>query len=447
VSEPKDEIVLIAFLQAQNCTTYTGSWRHPASASDFLTAGYFQRIARVLEDACFDMAFFDDRLALPDTYGHSHELAVRYGIRPVKLDPTVVMMAMAMATSHLGLGSTYSTTYYEPFHVARHFATLDHMTAGRAAWNVVTSLNNSEAANFGRQAHLAHDERYDRADEFLEIVTGLWGSWDADALSVDKASSHFADPDKVRRTDFDGKHLQLHGTFTVPQTPQGRPVLLQAGSSGRGLEFAGRWADLVFTLYASRDTGARQYAAIKKAIADAGRDPDFVSVAPAVNVIVAETEEIAREKRVLLDQLKRPEDGLVLLCETFNVDLSGRPLDEPFTDAELSKLTFGGLRDRIIAVTGKSNPSASDFLEHSGQGRINDRATFVGTPTQVVDQMETWLEVCCDGFVISATATPGSYEDFGRLIVPELRRRGLAKSEYRGTTLRENLGIPAVAPA
>jgi FMN-dependent oxidoreductase (nitrilotriacetate monooxygenase family) len=442
VSGSRDEIVLIAFLQAQNCTTYTGSWRHPASATDFLSARYYQRIARTLEDGCFDMAFFDDRLAMPDTYGRSHELAVRYGIRPVKLDPTVVMMAMAMATSHLGLGSTYSTTYYEPFHVARHFATLDHMTGGRAAWNVVTSLNDSEAANFGRDTHLEHDARYDRADEFLEIVTRLWASWDSDALDVNKADSSFADPTKVRRTDFQGEYLNLHGTFTVPPSPQGRPVLLQAGSSGRGLEFAGKWADVVFTLYASRDTGAKPYNAIKKAVAEAGRDPKSVPVAPAVNVIVGETEEIAREKRALLDQLKRPQDGLVLLCETFNVDLSDRPIDEPFTDAELAKLTFGGLRDRIIAVTGKSNPAVSDFLEHSGQGRINDGATLVGTPMQVVDQMETWLDVCCDGFVIAATSVPGSYVDFARLVVPELQRRGLAKTEYRGATLRENLGIP-----
>ena len=169
MSNDSRQMALIAFLQAQNCSNYVGSWRDPATMTDFLSAEYFTRIARTLEDARFDMAFFDDRLAMPDIYGSSHDLAVRHGIRSVKMDPTPILMAMAMATTHLGLGSTYSTTYYEPFHVARLFATLDLMTAGRVAWNIVTSLNDSEAANFGRTEHMEHDLRYDRADEFLEV--------------------------------------------------------------------------------------------------------------------------------------------------------------------------------------------------------------------------------------------------------------------------------------
>ena len=180
------QMTLIAFMQAQNCSNYVGSWRHPASMSDFMSPEYYQRIARTLEDAKFDLAFFDDRLAMPDIYGNDHRETVANGIRCVKLDPTIVLMAMAAVTTRLGLGSTYSTTYYEPFHVARLFATLDLMTGGRVAWNVVTSLNNSEAENFGHEEHLEHDLRYDRADEFMEVVTGLWDSWEDDALIVDK---------------------------------------------------------------------------------------------------------------------------------------------------------------------------------------------------------------------------------------------------------------------
>lgn len=364
---------LIAFLQAQNCSNYVGSWRHPASTSDFLTPQYFQRIARTLEDARFDLAFFDDRLAMPEIYGDSADLAVENGIRAVKMDPTVVLMAMAMATTHLGLAATCSTTYYEPFHVARLFATMDQMTGGRMAWNVVTSLNDSEAANFGRSAHLGHDERYDRADEFLEIVKRMWTAWEPDAVLVDKASGRFADPAKVHPTSYDGKFLSSHGTFTVPRSPQGHPVLLQAGASGRGQAFAGRWADVVFAAYKNKEGGIKSYRALKQAIADAGRDPDQVAVCPAVGVVVAETEEAARAKAKLIRGLAKPQDGLALLCETLNVDFAGRPLDKPFTDSELADMSWQSLRDRVIELSGRTNPQRQRLRpvlrpRHRGRG-------------------------------------------------------------------------------
>ena len=437
-------MALVAFLQAQNCSNYVGSWRHPGSMADFTTAAYFQRIARTLEDARFDMAFFDDRLAMPDIYGHSAGVAVEYGIRSVKMDPTAVLMAMAMATTHLGLGATYSTTYYEPFHVARLFATMDLMSGGRMAWNVVTSLNDSEAANFGRDLHLGHDERYDRADEFVEIVTRMWNAWEPGALIVDKASGRFADPAKVHRTDYQGKFLRANGTFPVPQSPQGHPVLLQAGASGRGMAFAGRWADVVFAVMRSAAAGASGYQAIRQAVSDAGRDPDQVKVTPAVTVITAETPELVKQKESLLRGLARPEDGLALLCEVLNVDFSGRPVDQPFDDEELAGMSWQGLRDSVIAASGKPNPSVADFVEFSGRGSLNGSGyPFIGTPEEVADQMEEWYGTCCDGFVIAATSVPGSYEDFGRLVVPVLQRRGLARREYDGVTLRDNLRLAA----
>lgn len=441
---PQDtrKMALFAFMQAQNTSLYVGAWRHSASSTDFLTPDYFTRIARTLEGARFDMAFFDDRLAMPDLYGRSHEMAVRHGIRPVKMDPTMVLMAMASTTTHLGLGATYSTTYHEPFHVARLFATLDLMTRGRAAWNVVTSLNDSEAANFGVSEHLDHDLRYDRADEFLEIVTDLWSAWESDALVLDKNSGLFADPAKVHATKYAGKFFNMHGTFPVPRSPQGQPVLLQAGASGRGLHFAGRWAEVVFAAFANKESGVAQYRAIREAVEDAGRDPDSVLVTPALTVIVGETEEIAREKYQLLDGLARPEDSLVLLCEGINSDLSGRPLDEPFTDSELAKMSWQTLRDRVIRLSGNTNPSINDFVQHSGRGRLDPGSTFIGTPSQVADQMQDWFAECCDGFVLASATNPSGYEDFARLVIPELQRRGLAKTEYPGTTLRSSLGLP-----
>ncbi len=441
------QMALIAFLQAQNCSNYVGSWRNPNSMSDFLSPEYFRRIARTLEDACFDMAFFDDRLAMPEIYGQSADLAVAHGIRTVKMDPIVVLMAMGMATTHLGLGATCSTTYYEPFHVARQFQTLDQMTGGRVAWNIVTSLNDAEAANFGRSEHLGHDARYDRADEFLEVVSSMWNAWEPGAVKVDKASGEFADPSKVHRTDYEGEYFHVHGTFTVPRSPQGHPVLLQAGQSGRGMTFAGRWAEVVFTVFANQQVGEQKYQDIKRAVSDAGRDPDRVRITPAVGVIVAPTEEMAREKEQLLRSLARPEDGLALLCETLNVDFSDRDLDAPFTDEELAAMSWHGLRDRVITVSGKPNPSVRDFVTYSGRGTLDEGPSFIGTPEQVADQMEEWFGTCADGFVLSAGAVPGSYEDFARMVVPELQRRGLVKRRYAGRTLRENLGLPVPAAA
>src|SRR5437867_1251739 len=242
-------MVLVAFLQAQNCSNYPASWRHAETASDFLAPGYFQRIARTLEDARFHLAFFDDRLAMPDRFGDDFAEAVRHGIRVVKLDLIPLLTAMGLATRHLGLGGTYSTTYYEPFHVARTFATLDHMLGGRAAWNIVTSLNDSEAANFGGEAHPGHDARYDRADEFVEVVLGHWDSWEDDAIVFDRERGLFADPAKVHRLEHRGKWFRSRGPFTVPRSPQGRPVLIQAGQSGRGRRFAARWGELLFVIF------------------------------------------------------------------------------------------------------------------------------------------------------------------------------------------------------
>jgi len=409
-----DRMILIGFLQAQNCSNYPGSWRHPAASGGFMTPEYYQRIARTLEDARFDMAFFDDRLAMPEIYGDSADLAVQHGIRTVKMDPSTVLMVMAMATTRLGLGATYSTTYYEPFHVARVFQTMDLMSRGRTAWNIVTSLNDSEAANFGRELHLDHDERYDRADEFVEIVKSLWTTWDRDALMLDKEADRFADPTKVHRTDYDGEYFKVHGTFPVPQSPQGHPVLLQAGASGRGQTFAGRWAEVVFGAYANKAHGMPQYQALKQAAADAGRDPSEVKIAPAVQVITAETPEAVEEKAKLMDGLARTEDSLALLCEVLNVDFSTRPLDEPFSDKELADMSWQSLRDSVITASGKSNPSVNDFVQVSGRGTLKGAPMFKGTPEQVADGLDDWFGDCCDGFVIMASAVPESYEASSR---------------------------------
>lgn len=444
VTAPDREMALVAFMQAQNCSNYPGSWRHAGSADDYLSPRYYQRIARVLEEGKFHMAFFDDRLAMPDTYGDDYRETVKHGIRAVKLDLPSILSVMGVATQRLGLGATYSTTYYEPFHVARVFGTLDHLTAGRAAWNIVTSFNDSEAANFGQEQHLEHDLRYDRADEFVEVVVGHWNSWDADAVIADRAGRVFADPGKVRRLDHRGKWFRSRGPFTIPPSPQQHPVLMQAGQSGRGRAFAAKWAELVFAFYPNQKVGKKLYDEFKSEIAATGRDPSTVKVAPAFYAIVGETRALAEEKRAYIDQLKHPSDALVLLSEIFNFDLATKPLDEAFSDAELESINgIKASRDRVTRLGGNPNPTVSDFVKHSGRGTIDEIPVFCGTGKDVADQMEAWFrDGCCDGFVLAATHMPGAYEDFVRLVVPELQRRGLAQREYKGTTLRENLGLP-----
>ncbi len=435
-------MTLVAFLQAQNCSNFPASWRHPAAASDFLAPEYYQRIGRTLEDGKFHLAFFDDRLAIPDVYGDDFRPTLGEGIRAVKLDPMLCALTLGNATTRLGVGVTYSTTYYEPFHVARTFSTLDHLTKGRAAWNVVTSLNSSEAVNFGRDLVLEHDLRYDRAEEFLEVVCGHWRSWRDDALIVDKAAGAFADPNKVGRLDHSGQWFKSRGPFTVPRSPQGEPVLIQAGQSGRGRSFAAKWGDLVFVIYPNLKVGKAAYAEFKNVIEGMGRARESVRVAPAIYTVVGETQAQAEDKRALIDKLVKPIDGLVLLSEVLNFDFAKKGYDEPFSSEEMDGISgIQAFRDRVVSLSGRPNPTPRDFVEFTRRGTLDEFPVFMGSPTQVADQMEEWFGTACDGFVLAASHAPGAYDDFVRLVVPELQRRGLAQTDYRGATLRDNLGL------
>jgi FMN-dependent oxidoreductase (nitrilotriacetate monooxygenase family) len=442
---PPRQMVLVGFLQAQNCTNLPASWRHPESRTDFCAPDYYQEIGRVLERGKFHLAFFDDRLAMPDRYGADHGPAVEHGIRCVKMDPIPVMMAMGAATTRLGLGSTYSTTYYEPFHVARLFATIDLMTNGRAAWNVVTSLNDGEAMNMGRGAVMEHDLRYDRADEFMEVVLGHWDSWDDGAIEVDKKSGRFADPAKVRRLDHAGEYFRSRGPFTVPRTKQGHPVIIQAGQSGRGRRFAGRWGEVIFATAANLPHGKEGYAALKGEAERAGRDPEAMSICLSLTCVAGETKAAAEDKMALLETLPLEIDALALLSEGLNFDFAEKGMDEPLSDRELAG--FSGLlsiRDGVVRTSGKKNPTVRDFIRFNNRGRV--AGAIVGGPGEVADRLEElFLGRACDGFVVGATHVPGAYDDFVRFVVPELQRRGLFHEDYEGATLRENLRLPRPA--
>ena len=437
------QMVMVGFLQAQNCTNLVSSWRHPLSREDTWSPEYYADLGRILEDGKFQVAFFDDRLAMPDRYGNDHRHTVEHGIRCVKMDPVTVMMVMGMATKRLGLGSTRSTTYYEPFDVARTFATIDLMTNGRAAWNVVTSMNDGEAFNMGKDIHPEHDSRYDRADEFMEVVMGHWTSWDDDAIVQDKKTGLFAHGDKVRRIDHKGAYFQSRGPFTVPRSKQGHPVVIQAGQSGRGKKFAARWGELLFVgSPPTLDIGRANYKAMKAAIAAEGRNPDHVVIAPSAYIVCAETKMEAEDKLALTEKLTNDIDALSLLSEAMNFDFATKGIDEPFTDDELDGISgTQSMRDRVLAVSGIKNPSPRDFVKFSSRARPNK--PFVGGAKEVADGLEEWFSTgICDGFVIAATHTPGTYAEFVKYVVPELQRRGLYHKDYRGETLRENLGIP-----
>ena len=441
---PQEEMILIGFLQAQNCSILTASWRHPDTIHGFLDADYYQNIARILEGGKFHLAFFDDRLAMPDTYKSDHRETVQEGIRPIKLDPIPILAVMGAATKNLGLGATCSTTYYEPYHVARTFQTLDHMTGGRIAWNVVTSLNHSEAANFGRDQHLDHDTRYDRADEFIAAVLGHWNSWDDNALILDRERNIFGDPDKVRKLDFKGRFIRSRGPFTVPRSPQGHPVIIQAGQSGRGNAFAAQWGEVIFATYYNLDVAKATYAKVKGLAREQGRNPDHIKITPSLYVIVGETKSEAEDKFAKIDSLNRPSDGIVLLSEQLSFDFSTKRLDEPFSDEELKSINgIQTLRDRVVARSGKKNPTTRDFITFAAKSNVRELPLACGSPKDVADFMEDWFEQkACDGFVIPATHLPGTYDEFARLVSPELQRRGLLKPTYNGGTLRGNLGLP-----
>ncbi len=435
------QMILVGFLQAQNCTNIASSWRHPASRADSWSPDFYRHIGRVLEQGKFHLGFFDDRLSMPDMYGRNHAHTVEHGIRCVKLDAVTVLTVMGMASERLGLGATYSTSYYEPFHVARVFATLDLMTHGRAAWNVVTSLNDGEAQNMGRDEVIGHDLRYDRADEFMEIVLGHWDTWDDDAIVQDKATGLFARPAKVHRLDYQGRYYSSRGPFTVPRSPQGHPVIIQAGSSGRGKTFGARWGEIIFVVYPNLEVGKRDYTEFKAAVAQLGRDPDQIKVTHLVNTVVAATKAEAEDKWAEIDKLPLEIDALSLLSEALNFDFARKAMDEPFSDEEIAAMSgLQGIRNRVLHGSKKKNPTVRDFIQISGRGRVHN--PIIGGPEEVADRLEQWFVApACDGFVVSATHVPGAYEDFVRFVIPELQRRGLFRKEFAGITLRENLGL------
>jgi len=419
-------------------------WRNPDHDTDFLSLKYYAHIARTLERGRFDLLFFADRLAIADRFGDGLDLGIRYGDQDAtRMDPLPLLGAMAAVTQHIGLGATRSTTYDMPYHVAREFATLDHLSNGRAAWNVVTSMNDGEAMNFGVDSHMEHDERYDRADEFLGVTARLWDSWDADALVLDKAAGIYADPAKVHYLNHSGKYFKARGPLNIPRSPQGRPVIIQAGSSGRGKQFAAQWAEVIFTVQPTVELFKRFTADIRSGIREAGRSPENCKVLGAIMPFIGASQAEAVEKQERHNALVHPLVGLSTLSAHANVDLSGYDLDAP-----VSEIKSTGSQGNIAAVT-KIAKDQNLSLKQIGQiyGRSVMVPQMAGTPRQVADELcDMFHAEACDGFVLSPAFLPDSFEDFVDHVVPILQARKLVRTEYTGRSLRANLSAEIAAP-
>lgn len=424
---------LVAYLKTGPTANHPGAWRHPESdLHDILTPERYEHIARVLEAACFDACFFADTFGLPDIHGGNFDAYLRKGGQISYLDPMTVLPVMGRVTRHLGLGATLSTTFQHPYHLARSLASLDILTGGRAAWNVVTSATDLEARNFGMESIPPKEQRYDRADEVLEACDALWNCWDPDPFVMDREKGVFIDPAKVRYADFKGRWVSTRGPLSLPRMPQGRPVLLQAGASDRGRDFAARWAEAVFCTPHSQADALAFRDDIRARMAQHDRAPDGCKVLPGCAMVLGETMDIAREKAAYLQSLIEPEAQTMLHSALLGADLSQHRTAEAVAAAQ-GHQGITGSQDRVLQLMQKEKIS---FAEAAAR----PRNLLVGTARSIADEMEAWFTSgACDGFVIFPTVFPRMFEDVCRLVVPELQRRGLFRDAYAGRTLRENL--------
>lgn len=430
---------LCGFLIAGPVSHSHAVWRNPKHDVDFLGMDFYLRVATTLERGKFDFVFFADRLGIADRYGLTLDVGVQFGDQDAtRLDPVPVLGAMAAVTRHLGLGATRSTTYDQPYHIAREFATLDHLSGGRAAWNVVTSMNDGEALNFGVPLHLEHDQRYDRADEFVELTFKLWGSWENGALVLDKERGVYADPQRVHYVNHEGKWFQSRGPLNIPRTPQGRPVIIQAGSSGRGKAFAARWAEVIFTIQQTLEDMKKFYEDVKAQLPEYGRRREDCKILVAIMPFVGATREEAERKRDEHNALIHPLVGLSTLSSHSNLDFSKHKLEEP-----IANVTSGGTQGifaSVMRLTDERGLTLADIGTLYGRGVLVPQ--IAGTASELADYMQAIIEAeASDGFVISPGFLPDSFEEFVDQVVPELQRRGLYRREYAGSRLRDNLEL------
>jgi FMN-dependent oxidoreductase (nitrilotriacetate monooxygenase family) len=418
---------------------HVASWRHPESQADAgINFEHYAEIARTAERGKMDLVFLADNISVREARPEALARSAQY---IANMEPITLLSALAAVTRHIGLVATASTSYNEPYHVARKFASLDHISKGRAGWNLVTSGQAADAYNFSRDEHYEHGVRYNRAREFAQVVVGLWDSWDDDAFIRNKESGIFLDPAKAHPLNHKGEWFSVRGPLNVPRTPQGRPVIVQAGGSEDMIQVAAEFAEVIFCAPLSLDQGRTFHAELKGRMAQHGRSPDEMRIMPGLSCVVGRSEAEAAEKQQYLDSLTHPIVAREILGTVLGgIDLSAYPMDGPMPQLTPSKIASQSIFVHVMDIARRGNLT----LRQTAQVVAGARGKFVvqGTPQHIADVIEEWFRnEACDGFNVMPPYLPGALNDFVELVIPELQRRGLFRTEYQGTTLREHLGL------
>ncbi len=409
------------------------AWRLNSNAS----LRHLIEVSQTAERALFDFVFIADSNS---TFGPDDPEIWKRTSVAMRIEPLTLLGALSAVTSRIGLISTATTTYLDPFHVARMFATLDQMSEGRVGWNVVTSSAASEAFNFSHDKHAAHADRYRRAAEFIEVAQGLWDTWEDDAFVMDKAEGLFFHPDKLHMLHHKGEHFSVRGPLMVPRSPQGQPVIVQAGQSDAGRELAARTAEVLFTVQQQLAPAKAFYADLKARVAKCGRSPDSLKVMPGVLTVVGRTRDEAQEKFERLQALIHPELGVAALSDIVALDLRPFPLDGPLPEVPLSN-SQQGRQQMVVEMARSENLTIRQLYKRVATARGHRVA--VGTAIDIADALEEWYRAgAADGFNIMPQVLPAGLNEFVELVIPELQRRGLFRTRYEGRTLRENAGLP-----
>ena len=430
----KKQLRLGAFMRP--VSIHTAAWRYPGGTPD---ANFNLRAlisyAQTLERGKFDAFFMADHLAVLNMPMD----ALKRSATVTSFDPLTLLPALAQHTSRLGLIATASTTFEPPYTIARRFASLDHISEGRAGWNLVTTSNPDAALNFGMDDQMEHGERYARAREYFDVVTGLWDSWADDAFIRDVESGIYFDPQKLHVLNHKGKYLQVRGPLNIARPIQGWPVVVQAGASEAGRQLAAETAEVVFAAGGPIEAGRVFYADVKRRAAKIGRDPDHIKILPGAFVVIGSSLDEAREKRARLDSLVSYDSGIAALSIAIGVDARKFDPDGPLPEIPETNASKSG-RERVIALSRREKLTVRQIAGRlGGYGGLG----MMGTPRMIADQMQEWLETGgSDGFNVMFPYLPGGLDDFVNLVVPELQRRDLLRTEYEGKTLRENLGLP-----
>jgi FMN-dependent oxidoreductase (nitrilotriacetate monooxygenase family) len=418
---------------------HEAAWRAEEAPPDpTMNFAEMRRMLKIAERGKFHGCFLADSLSVG---AEGADVALDLLSRTAKgarWEPITLLAALSACTEHIGLLATSSTTYNEPYHVARMFASLDHLSGGRAGWNVVTSGSNGESFNFGRERHMDHTLRYERGQEFVDAVTGLWDSWEDDAFVGGKASGVYFDPEKLHALNYVGEHLSVAGPLNMPRSPQGHPVLAQAGSSDVGRAFAARNADVMYTLQADLERGKEFYAEVKEQVAENGRDPQHVKILPAFVCVVGRTQADADEKLAALDSLVDPKVGMDNLTKMLEHDLSGADLDGPVPEIPEAQVGSKTRQRYFLDLAKRDSLTVRQLMQVAAR-----RGAVAGSATGIADRIQEWIDAdAADGMNVTFADATDSLDVFVAEVIPELQRRGIFHSDYRGGTLRENLGIP-----